>query len=34
VLSLGRFGKAPGPKDLVAEMRKEIRAMKGVYGAA
>jgi hypothetical protein len=34
VLSLGRFGRALGPKELVAEMRKEIRAMRKEYGAA
>jgi WYL domain len=27
VLSLGRFGKALGPKELVGEMKREIRAM-------
>jgi hypothetical protein len=32
-LSLGRFGKALGPKELVGEMRGEIRAMKKEYGA-
>jgi predicted DNA-binding transcriptional regulator YafY len=34
VLSLGRFGKALGPKELVGEMRAEIRAMRKDYGAA
>jgi predicted DNA-binding transcriptional regulator YafY len=33
VLSLGRFGKALGPKELVVAMRAEIRAMKREYGA-
>jgi hypothetical protein len=33
VLSLGRFGKALGPKDLVGEMRAEIQAMRKDYGA-
>jgi hypothetical protein len=33
VLSLGRFGKALGPKELVDSMRGEIRAMKREYGA-
>jgi predicted DNA-binding transcriptional regulator YafY len=31
VLSLGRFGKALGPKELVGEMRAEIRALNGRY---
>ena len=33
VLSLGRFGKALGPKELVGEMRAEIQAMRKDYGA-
>jgi hypothetical protein len=33
VLSLGRFGKALGPKELVEEMRAEVREMKKEYGA-
>ena len=34
VLSLGRFGKALGPKELVGEMRDEISQMRKDYGAA
>ena len=34
VLSLGRFGKALGPKELVGEMRDEIGEMRKDYGAA
>ncbi len=34
VLSLGRFGKALGPKELVGEMREEVGLMKRDYGAA
>jgi hypothetical protein len=34
VLSLGRFGKALGPKELVDSMRAEIREMKKDYGPA
>jgi hypothetical protein len=34
VLSLGRFGKALGPKELVGEMRDEVGLMKKEYGAA
>ena len=30
---LGRFWKALGPRELVKEMRAEIRAMKREYGA-
>ena len=33
MLSLGRFGTALGPKELVGAMRDEIRAMKKEYGA-
>ena len=33
VLSLGRFGKALGPKELVGEMREEILQMKKDYAA-
>jgi predicted DNA-binding transcriptional regulator YafY len=33
VLSLGRFGKALGPKELVDSMRAEIREMRKDYGA-
>ena len=32
VLSLGRFGKALGPKELVGEMRAELREMGRTYG--
>jgi predicted DNA-binding transcriptional regulator YafY len=32
VLSLGRFGKALGPKELVGEMREEVREMAKKYG--
>jgi hypothetical protein len=34
VLSMGRFGKALRPKELVDSMRAEIREMKKDYGAA
>jgi WYL domain len=33
VLSLGRFGKALRPKELVEAMKEEIRYMKKEYGA-
>src|ERR1035438_7003422 len=31
VLSLGRFGKALGPKELVGGMREEVEILKGLY---
>ncbi|HTS02624.1 MAG TPA: WYL domain-containing protein [Thermoanaerobaculia bacterium] len=34
VLSLGRFGKALGPKELVGEMKEEVGLMRKEYGAA
>src|SRR5664280_3760971 len=34
VLSLGRFGKALGPKELISEIAKELKSMRKDYGAA